>query len=139
MWSHDGFLDFVIEGTGEDGNFQLELPINATIVRKSNQHYEAQNALSRVTILSHGRSEPDIHTGGLISVSVAHKGEMRLRVIVEDLDIFHNGGLAETTHFARVAAKDFFEPLQFFWVFDPQPTPQPGDLVPGPKFDDVEE
>jgi hypothetical protein len=139
LWSHDGILDFVIEGTGEDGTFQLELPMNATIVRKSNQHYEAQNAVSRVTILSHGRSEPTIHTGGLISVSVAHKGEMRVRVIVEDLDTFHKGGIAETTHFGRVIAKDFFEPLQFYWVLDPQLTPRPEDLVPRLQFDDVEE
>ena len=136
LWSHDGILDFVIEGTGEDGTLQLELPIKAAIVRKSSQHYEAQNDVSRITILSHWQSEPTKNDDGTLSISVSHKGEMRVRVIVEDLDTFHVGGLNESSHFGKLAAADFFEPLQFFWILDPKLTPGLGQEKNPHRFDD---
>ena len=135
LWSHDGILDFVIEGTGEDGTIQLQLPIEATVVRKSSQHYEAQNDVARVTVLSHWQSEPTKNNDGSLSISVAHKGEMWIRVVVEDLDTFHVGGLNESTHFGKLAAKDFFEPLQFFWILDPTQTSDQQE-TPFYRFDD---
>ena len=136
VWSHDGIADLIIEGTGEDGTLQLEVPIKAKIVRKSSRHFEAQNDVSRVTILSHWMSNPTIHDDYFLSIPVSHKGEMRVRIILEDVDTFHAGGQNETTYFGVVAARDFFEPLEFFWALNPEPRYEPLKEIIPQKFDD---
>ena len=117
----DGALDIEIEGTGEDGVYQLTVPIEGTPSQQSLSGpngpvmWTVQNSQSRVTILTSWAAKLKTDRP-VISIEMRAQKAMKLRIIIEDLDYFYTGGENEPNYFGDLLMKDFLNPMEQFLI-----------------------
>ena len=118
----DGILDFMVEAiqsTTETFVLKLQTPLRSdttfTLVQEG--HGRIQNSKSRVTVLSSPKDGADIsgHDNGIVSLSIdAQKLPLRIRFIVEDIDLVHLGAEKEENYFGDRMMQDFYNPVEGF-------------------------
>lgn len=119
LWIHDGVLDMIVdEWPGEGFEMEVCTPIKTNLQEKAPNHFVFQNNYSRYTIVTRQTVPAQSVNPGVISFSNFQAG-FALRVIVEDLDTFHQGATEQISYFAENMISDFMNPLQFFLVSDP--------------------
>ena len=130
LYNHDGVVDLIVrKGTAKGGTdrlvpqspirLRLHFPLLQAPVRLRNIRsgvWHIQNEKSRFTILIASSFAPsgDVvvvkETDATYDVIVATP--IRLRVIVEDVDTFHEGASEVENFFGKLLADDFFNPVQ---------------------------
>lgn len=117
----DGVLDIEIAGTGEDGVYQLTVPIEGTPSQQllsgpnGPVMWTVQNSQSRMTILTSWAATLTSN-GPVISIEMRAQKTMKIRIIVEDLDRFYDGGENESNYFGDLLMKDFLNPMEQFLI-----------------------
>lgn len=116
----DGVIDITIEGTGEDGMYQLGLAVQGSAYRLSDRHWRVQNAQSRITLLSSWAANLETETlsKGVVNIPMRGQKKMQLRLIFEDLELLYQDGDRESTYFGDLMVKDFEKPVERFLIFD---------------------
>lgn len=132
LYVHDGVLDMTIETT-DTGNvddqglsFTTHLdPAKLVSQRVQLGHWRVQDDRMRYTFLLWPRSWPlDVDHDGTVRVTWPSAQlisrlllpTLRLRIIVEPIDTFHEGADREENYFGSVAINDFFHPVEAFIV-----------------------
>jgi hypothetical protein len=139
VYANDGATDIVIEKSSPSGinnsssppcpefvTLRLRAPIDTSILvprddgsnNPSHQVYWLQNNESRITlllsepiILSHYLLEPGRIDIPISSSSLLSSSKLRLRLIVEDVDTFHQGAKERENYFGKFIADYFFHPF----------------------------
>lgn len=118
IYDQDGVTDFDI-----DGNFQneymlkLETPIaGSNLTQIDSKEYWLQDSTSRMTILLSKRIDTSVSEDGTLELVIPLP--LRIRIILEDVDYFHDGAWKERSYFGTVMKQDFSFPLQAFEVID---------------------
>jgi Glycosyltransferase family 10 (fucosyltransferase) C-term len=127
VYHRDGWVDFVIETkTGavpkqyQESPLRLQLktllkaPIAVRKIRDGVWHW--QSNISRYTVLVAPSKDTDavvVKQGSETSlVDIVVSAPMRLRILVEDVDTFHRGADQVESYFGKLAADDFFTPVE---------------------------
>jgi hypothetical protein len=134
VYTQDGVADFYISGdttpnTGRGGQqstytLTLETPISSAELQKSadeKQHWWLQDGQSRMTIListsQPGGVELRLVKSGSVDLAISSSSSLiRVRVISEDVDNFHQGAKNRPTYFGKLLTDDFFHPLETYKV-----------------------
>eukprot|EP00540_Astrosyne_radiata_P022481 CAMPEP_0116834040 /NCGR_PEP_ID=MMETSP0418-20121206/6772_1 /TAXON_ID=1158023 /ORGANISM="Astrosyne radiata, Strain 13vi08-1A" /LENGTH=124 /DNA_ID=CAMNT_0004463559 /DNA_START=163 /DNA_END=537 /DNA_ORIENTATION=+ len=113
VWYHDGVIDIWVEPK-DDLTLRLVTPLKnpRPLEQKGKQQWQSQDSQSRFTILTSWESSLREPESGTIEI----QPQGRIRIIVEDLDTFHNGGAYVVNYFGEKMTKDFMEPLEAFLV-----------------------
>jgi hypothetical protein len=100
---------------------KLETPIVATNFFEFDDHVRwIQDSQSRMTILV--RSEDDYHPlptmigQGTLYVPISSNTTTYIRIIVEDVDHFHNGTRKVPTYFGDLMTRDFWSPVEAYTI-----------------------
>jgi Glycosyltransferase family 10 (fucosyltransferase) C-term len=126
-YSRDGFVDFTLETkTGavprhlQESPLRLQLqtlvqaPITFRKVRDGVWHLQSDVTRYTVLVASSVRTDENLVKQGsaksLLEIEVS--APMRLRILVEDVDSFHQGADQVESYFGKLAADDFFTPIQ---------------------------
>jgi hypothetical protein len=116
VWEHDGVTDLLIEGKGQvDWMLTLETLLAGdmmNLIHRSENQYWIQNQQSRVTILTSEHVEMVNPSNGKGTVAIVITKPIRIRILVEDIDTFHEGGDQVESYFATVMRDDFLHPLE---------------------------
>lgn len=112
----DGVLDIEIEGTGEDGVYQLTAPIQGSTHELSPRHWQVQNSQSRLTLLTSwdAKIQVDSFSQGVIGIEMRGQKKMKIRIIAEDIEHFYPGTDKEGNYFGDLMVKDFVRPVERF-------------------------
>lgn len=128
----DGVTDLLIErGISSSSSssssddlllLQIRTPLTkATIKAVREGVWHVQNEVTRYTVLTApSKTNVTASTGadGVVEVWITAV-PLRVRVIVEDVDTFHQGADTEENFFGKLMADDFFNPLEVFvQIFD---------------------
>jgi hypothetical protein len=108
---HDGVIDVVLEGSATDA-YRLTTPISVHPELIDYSYYQIQNGDTRITIVSDAPMEASI---GVIDIR-PNAQHTRLRIIVEDVDTFHEDGGNTPYHFAQLMIADFHQPMEFYVI-----------------------
>lgn len=119
VFDRDGITDLHIKKLlSEVGPYRLKLetPIAALGLREieenTGQEWWLQDEVSRLTILF---SQPvKLHSVGPGTIQLAVSSDLRVRLIVEDLDLFHKGAKKHPSYFGRMMTRDFFTPIEAY-------------------------
>ena len=124
MWTRsvttsDAVLDIEIEGRGEDGMYQLGLPVQGPAYKVSPRHWQVHNNSSRIILLTswEAQLQTDSLSQGVVSIEMRGMMKMNVRLIFEDIDLFYPDGDEEPSYFGNLMVKDFDNPVQQFLVF----------------------
>jgi hypothetical protein len=119
VWEHDGVTDLIIKGKGQ---VDLMLKLEATLLTdatelmppgrraRSQQHYWIQNQQSRITIFTSELTNPSTENKGTVAIAITEP--IRIRILVEDVDTFHEGAEQFESYFSTIMADDFFHPVE---------------------------
>lgn len=125
IWDHDGVTDIEIHQNKtaalvtESVRLRLVVPINTTELLHQNPKrdywrkvYWIQDNLSRVVIVFDQPIEmPTVLSApGLVEVPIY--APLRIRLIVEDMDTFHEGSEAKESYFSRIMIDEFWHPME---------------------------
>lgn len=119
VYNQDGVTDLVISLNGSDQTsytLKLETPI------ASDKLSEIRGEARREWWLQDDRSRMTILTSKEVSVSVSKRGtvqmpissDLRVRVVVENIDRFHEGAVDRANYFGDLMKRDFFHPLEAY-------------------------
>ena len=125
VWNHDGVTDIFVKQdvkafrTDEDLRLGLFHPFPSTSslqfrVVNHNQFW-LQDDHSRMTILTGQRcTGVEFHPDrGLVEIPFHEQMTgLRIRIIIEDVDTFHEGARDRANYFGNLVAEDFFQPLE---------------------------
>jgi hypothetical protein len=120
VWDHDGVTDMDISGNGEEPlllTLNLHLKTDVRKLQIDHQRYWLQDESSRFTFLF---SEPvELSKRGILNgvVEIPVATLMKIRIIMEDVDTFHEGALDQETYFGKVMTEDFYNPLEVHAVW----------------------
>ena len=137
IWEHDGVIDLHIDPVAfvkQDATFSLGLllPDAAGVdwdvrgpVGRSLHREQAwiQTNESRVTVftrpkvqsvLAHPKSASTLAPARIVLIIPSESLPLRIRIVVDDVDTFHEGAEKDETYFAKQMEKDFYQPLEFF-------------------------
>ena len=115
VYDQDGVTDLYIDRKKGDKDYilKLETPIAA------NEFFELdddvrwlQDHKSRMTILTNGGKVPSVTEQGTIEILIS--SEMKVRIIVENVDHFHKGTRKIHSYFGDLMARDFLSPIQAY-------------------------
>jgi hypothetical protein len=114
----DGVLDIAIEGTGEDGMYQLGLAVHGTAVEVTKRQWKVENGQSRLTLLTNwdAKLRLDALTQGVADFEMRGLKSMKIRIIMEDIDYFYPNSTSETSYFSDLMIKDFRQPIEQFLI-----------------------
>ena len=117
--SSDSVLDIDIEGSGEDGLYQLGLPVQGQAYEVSPRHWQVQNNASRIILLTswEAQLQTSALSQGVASIDMRGMMKMKVRVVFEDIDQFYSDGDEEQSYFGKLMVKDFDDPVQQFLIF----------------------
>jgi hypothetical protein len=117
IYDQDGVTDFIIDGNGE-GRYilKLETPIvsnNLTeIEEESGKEWWLADSQSRMTILTSRKVPVSLSKPGTVDIPIS--SDLRVRVIVENIDKFHKGAKKRANYFGELMKQDFFNPLEAY-------------------------
>lgn len=118
--SSDSVLDIEIEGRGEDGLYQLGLPVHGPAYEVSPRHWLVQGKSSRIILLTSW--DAHLQTGtlsqGVANIEMRGQKLMKLRVFIENVDAFYPGGDEEPSYFGNLMVKDFENPVEKFLIIE---------------------
>ena len=120
IWFHDGIVDIFLEGSGEDITYQITTPLGETCefeTLQDTRHFRLQNATSRYSFLTSWPAKPRYFNGAL-NFELRGESNMQIRVITEEINTFYPTSDKETSYFADVMIKDFFNPIEKFLVHE---------------------
>lgn len=114
IWEKDGIVDLEVEARAPY-TLRLTTPLVDETVRTVRPgHLRLQNQKTRYTILVQPKETNLLgDKSGAINVEVRNK--VVLRIIVEDIDTFHQGADQEENYFARRLFDDFYSPLEGYY------------------------
>ena len=124
LWEHDGVVDMTIEAVNITENSVLELMAptisssgwsTGTVERG---HFIMENDESRVNILTLPRIETATSPmRGSLTLNIPPNAlPLKIRVIVDDKDTFHEGAKSSASFFSTLAKEDFYDQIEFFYV-----------------------
>ena len=121
VYDQDGITDLVIERIRQ-GTSSYELTLETSIASSDlksidddvGREWRLQDGDSRITVLFSPSVVPRLVRPGTLQVDIS--SSLRLRVIVEDLDVFHKGATKHPSYFGSVMKRDFFTPIQAYKV-----------------------
>lgn len=118
IYDQDGVTDFDIDGNFQKGYMlKLETPISSSnLTQIDSKEYWLQDSTSRMTILLSERVKTSLSENGVLEL-VLHL-PLRIRIILEDVDHFHEGAWKRNNYFGAVMKQDFAFPLQAFNIID---------------------
>ncbi|CAJ1968791.1 unnamed protein product [Cylindrotheca closterium] len=118
IYDQDGVTDFDIDGNFQKGYMlKLETPISGSNLTQINsKEYWLQDCTSRMTILLSERIDTSVLEDGTLELVIHFP--LRIRIILEDVDHFHEGAWKRHSYFGTVMSQDFFFPLQAFKIID---------------------
>jgi len=118
IYDQDGVTDFVIDGNFQNGYImRLETPVTGSnLTRLDSKEYWFQDSISRITILLSEVLEVWVSEVGVLNLAIHHP--LKIRIIAEDIDHFHDGAWKTRYYFGSVMNQDFFFPLQAFKIID---------------------
>jgi hypothetical protein len=120
VFDQDGITDLIIDRVAEGASYELKLetPIASSAMQSIDdeigKEWWLQDSTSRITILFSQPVKPRMVRPGLVEVVIS--SSMRIRVIVEDLDLFHKGAEKHPSYFGDVMKRDFFTPVEAYRV-----------------------
>ncbi|KAL7579627.1 hypothetical protein ACA910_007990 [Epithemia clementina (nom. ined.)] len=100
--------------------FTTKLATNATFVRVKEGHSRLQDGLSRITIITTPKTVTLSARKNVLTLDGGIGGgggsvfPLRLRIISENIDTFHQGADQAENHFASVMIGDFYHPVEVF-------------------------
>eukprot|EP00591_Stephanopyxis_turris_P001247 CAMPEP_0195524256 /NCGR_PEP_ID=MMETSP0794_2-20130614/23968_1 /TAXON_ID=515487 /ORGANISM="Stephanopyxis turris, Strain CCMP 815" /LENGTH=689 /DNA_ID=CAMNT_0040654433 /DNA_START=70 /DNA_END=2139 /DNA_ORIENTATION=+ len=134
VWAHDGVIDVYIDGTNYQGNtndliFRLntdvksQRPIRSQSSKRDNKFtFVFQDSHTRFTLLTSWDAQVSISRLGVVDISL-DKGSFSwfpnlvVRIIVENIDTFHQGGEKKGPYyFASRMTNDFFNSVEILRV-----------------------
>jgi Glycosyltransferase family 10 (fucosyltransferase) C-term len=121
VYDQDGITDLVIERIRQ-GTSSYELTLETSIASSDlksidddvGREWRLQDGDSRITVLFSPSVVPRLVRPGTLQVDIS--SSLRLRVIVEDLDVFHKGATKHPSYFGSVMKRDFFTPIEAYKV-----------------------
>jgi hypothetical protein len=116
VYDQDGVTDFVIDGKDEKTYLlKLETPIlSNNLIEVDRQEHWLQDSASRLTILTSKSVQISLARKGTLQLTV--QPPLRIRIIVEDVDHFHNEVWKHPSSFGQVMTQDFFFPLEAYRI-----------------------
>lgn len=124
VYEQDGAIDFLIEtyqGTEQHYVIRLHLPLEETrpLVHDVKGKYYIQDGRTRFTLLVIPKDAADVKISAKKPAAVdvvprKTQSSFRIRVIVEDVDTFHEDAEDETTYFTQRMIRDFYSPVEKF-------------------------
>jgi hypothetical protein len=137
VWEHDGVIDLHIDPVAfvkQDAEFSLGLLLPDAVggdwdirgpVGRSLHREQAwiQTNESRITvftrprvqsILAHPKSASTPAPARIVLIVPSKSLPLRIRIVVDDVDSFHEGAEKDETYFAKQMEEDFDHPLEFF-------------------------
>ena len=120
VYDQDGITDLVIERIREGSSYELTLETSIassdlqSIDDEAGREWRLQDGDSRITVLFSPSVEPRVVRPGTLQVGIS--SSLRIRVIVEDLDMFHKGAKKHPSYFGSVMKSDFFTPVEAYKV-----------------------
>ena len=119
VWEHDGVIDLHFEAneTADEAKYRIETAVKGSFRTVESNNFVLQNDTSRVTILTSWDAKVENPEPGTIEATLKPSVLMlRIRVLVEDVDRFHQGADKVTNYFGDFMTKDFFTPMKTFQV-----------------------
>ena len=137
VWEHDGVIDLHVDPVAfvpQDATFSLGLLLPDAVggdwdirgpVGRSLHREQAwiQTNESRVTVftrpkvqsvLAYPKSAAIPAPARIVLIIPSKTLPLRIRIVVDDIDNFHEGAEKDETYFAKQMEKDFYQPLEFF-------------------------
>ncbi|KAL7453197.1 hypothetical protein ACHAWC_004863 [Mediolabrus comicus] len=127
VWSNDGVTDILLEGEPQkDLILRLDFPMKQ---HEPVYHFSAdtvwiQDDKSRITLVivaavdRAARLIRRVQSGSLDIQVRKDSLPLRIRVIIEDLDLLHDGAKKMTMYYGQVMADDLRKPLELFTLVD---------------------
>lgn len=114
VWYHDGVIDITLDGKSTDV-YRILAPFVAPFKVLQTNVYRLQSGVSRMTIVGNSILQMSVHAEGVLDIRVPPtcKEPQRLRVIIEDIDTFHDGANLEQNYFGKLMVEEFQHPLLF--------------------------
>lgn len=116
VFDQDGITDLIIDRVISGASYQLKLetPISSSAMQSieedNGKTWWLQDGASRITMIFSEPVKPALASPGVVQLVVA--SSLRIRVIVEDLDLFHKGANKHQSYFAEIMKRDFFTPIE---------------------------
>jgi hypothetical protein len=113
VWEHDGVVDIVVLGGNGRTEWRLTTPLQnpPSFQQIAPGHYRLQDTAVRYTFLVKPKSTVMTADGNAVVVT---PNNLRLRLIVEQVDTFHQGADQEENYFGEQMIHDFFHPVQAY-------------------------
>jgi len=119
----DGVVDMEIEALSSSfqQGMQLELETqidvsHATYKDVKPGHARLQDGVSRVSVLVSPTTVPIVSNGNKLHVIISKDMlPIRIRLLSEDVDTFHEGAKDEENYFGKLMIKDFYYPVEAFY------------------------
>jgi hypothetical protein len=115
VYDQDGVTDLYISKKKGDKNYtlKLETPIaSSDFFELDNDVRWLQDSKSRMTILTNGAVVPSVTEQGTVEILIS--SEMKVRIIVENVDHFHKGTREIPSYFGDLMVRDFLSPIQAY-------------------------
>jgi hypothetical protein len=119
VYDQDGVTDMIIDGNGNDKDhyiLKLETPIETNDLQNIDDRtwWWLQDGRSRMTILTSKQVSMSIVKQGTVEIPIS--SDLRVRVIVENVDTFHKGARKRANDFGDLMKQDFLSPLEGYKV-----------------------
>jgi hypothetical protein len=118
IYDHDGVTDLIIHGNGNH-ILRLVTPIQTTALRVFDGRKSwLQDGQSRIMILTSEELQlsKSLAEPGIVELPIS--SDLRVRVIVENVDTFHAGAERRVNYFGKLLSEDFFHSLETFLVLE---------------------
>ena len=117
VWHHDGVTDIFVD-TRHKETVSLRLATTMTdsvILHKSPRERLFQDGQTRLTVLTNWDSRVRLGDMGVVAIDIPpHQIDARLRIVVENIDTFHQDGANANYYFGDLMRKDFETPIETF-------------------------
>jgi hypothetical protein len=114
VFDHDGVTDFLID-VEKDGTYilKLETPIVAKQFFELNEQVRwLQDSQSRMTVLTTSNHNVSMMEQGAFQIPIL--STTRVRIIVENVDHFHNATRKVPSYFGDLMTRDFYSPVEAY-------------------------
>jgi hypothetical protein len=116
VWFHDGVIDITLLGKS-DGVYRIVTPLTAHFKILRTNVYQVQDKVSRMTIVGDPGVRMSARSKGALDIrsyqTSTSESQLRVRVIVEDVDTLHVGADTVQNYFGAYMVNEFEHPLLF--------------------------